>query len=310
MVRIGLMIEGQNGLTWERWQNVLQAAEEGGFDSVFRSDHFTNPRGPDKPALELWPSLTYAASHTTRIQFGPLVTPVTFRLPAITVKDAAAVHDLSGGRLVLGIGAGWQEREHVDWGIPFPNVSIRYGMLREYLEITCHLFRSDERLTLEGTYYQFHDALLLPRPEPAGGPPILVGGNGERRTMPLAARFANEWNGLFVPPARYKELTDRLDTLLRDLGRDPKDVIRSAMLGTLLARSRTAYEDAIAQRGWSGEEATQKGLVVGTPDMWIEQIRAYADAGVERMMLQWLDLDDIEGIRTVAREVLPAFGQG
>src|SRR5574341_1760325 len=118
MMQIGLMIEGQDGLNWSRWQRILQAAEDLGFQCVFRSDHFTNASPPDKDALELWVSLTYAAGHTQRIEFGSLVCPVTFRHPAMTVRMAAAVDDLSGGRLVLGLGVGGQEREHTKFGAP------------------------------------------------------------------------------------------------------------------------------------------------------------------------------------------------
>ena len=121
MAHIGIMIEGQDGLNWTRWKRLIQSAEDFGYQCVFRSDHFTNASGVDKDSLELWVSLAYAAAHTERIEFGPLVTPVTFRHPSMTVRMAAAVDDLSGGRLVLGMGAGWQEREHKKFGVPFYN---------------------------------------------------------------------------------------------------------------------------------------------------------------------------------------------
>lgn len=305
-VRVGVMIEGQNGLNWERWSRVLEAAEEGAFDSVFRSDHFTNPRGPDKDSLALWPSLTYAAAHTTHLRFGPLVSPVTFRPPAITLKDAAAVHDLSGGRLVLGLGIGWQEREHHDWGIPFPDVDTRYGMLRDELAIVRRTFRNTGPVSYTGRYFQVHDAELLPRPV-NGGPPVLVGGNGPRRTLPLAAEFADEWNAVFVSPDRFRALSARLDALLDEHGRSRQEVTRSAMVGTLFAANEQDLADRVAARGRTLEEIAEDGIVAGTPAMWIEQLRRYADAGVERIMLQWLDLDDIAGIETVGKEVLPAF---
>lgn len=306
-MQIALMIEGQDGLTWPRWTRILQAAEDLGFAAVFRSDHFTNPQPPDKPSLELWVSLTYAASQTERIEFGPLVTPVTFRHPSITARMAAAVDDLSTGRFVLGIGAGWQDREHELFGIPMPPVATRYDMLRDYLEVVTRLLRSDEPVTYEGEHYSLHDALLLPRPSRPGGPPILIGGNGPRRTLPLAAQYADEWNAVFAGPAEYRRLQERMDDLLDTAGRPRGAVRRSVMAGTLFARDRGALEEKLSSRNLSVEQAIERGLVVGTPPMWVEQIQAYADAGAERMMLQWLDQDNLADVETVAREILPAF---
>lgn len=306
MLEIGVMIEGQDGLTWERWERVLQAAEDLGFNSVFRSDHFVNPNPPDKPSLGLWPSLTYAANTTSRIEFGPLVTPVTFQLPAITARNAAAVSDLSGNRLVLGIGAGWNEREHRMFGIPFPPTRERLGMLQEYLDVVERLLRSDQPVSYHGRYFQLDDAILLPRPS-RSGPQILVGGNGKKRTIPLAARYADEWNAVFVSPKELRGLNDHLDTLLDGIGRRRDEVRRSGMLGAVFARDEADLEAKLTQRGQSAEEIQQRGLVVGTPAMFVEQLRAYVEAGAQRVMLQWLDQDDIEGLETLAREVLPRF---
>ncbi|MDQ2744650.1 MAG: LLM class flavin-dependent oxidoreductase, partial [Chloroflexota bacterium] len=268
---------------------------------------FTNASPPDKAALDLWPSLTYAADHTNRIQFGSLVTPVTFRLPPVTAKAAAAVDDLSGGRLVLGIGAGWQKREHHNFGIPFPLAETRYGMLRDYLEVVTRLFHADEPVSYDGEYFSLHETILLPRPERPGGPTILVGGNGRERTMPLAARYADEWNALFVTPNELRGLQRHFDALLRENGRPEQAVRRSIMLGTLFARDERVLQEKLAERGRSLEEIRERGLIAGTPEMWVEQIGAYASAGAERIMLQWLDQDDIEGLEIVAGKVLAAL---
>jgi F420-dependent oxidoreductase-like protein len=307
MVQVGLMVEGQNGLTWPRWQRILQVAQDLGFAFVFRSDHFTNPSPPDLESLELWTSLTYAASHTERIEFGPLVTPVTFRHPAMTARIAAAIDDLSGGRLVLGIGAGWQDREHHNFGISFPPTSTRYALLEEYLEVVTRLLRSDEPSHFTGTHFSLDDAILLPRPTRPGGPPILVGGNGEKRTLPLAARFADEWNAVFLSPSELRRLNERLDTLLDEGGRPRTAVRRSVMLGTAFARDDGALRTQLEARGTTVEETIEGGVVVGTPQMWIEQVAAYAEAGAERVMLQWLDLDNIEDLERMGRELIPAF---
>ncbi len=181
MTAIGLMVEGQQGLTWERWRRILAAAEDLGFQCVFRSDHFTNPQPPDYESLEAWVSLTYAASQTDHIEFGTLVSPVTFRHPAMLVRTAAAIDDLSGGRLVFGLGIGWQIREHHNYGVPFPDRHVRYEMLREALEITTRLLTSDAPVSYAGKHFPLEDAILLPRPQRAGGPPILIGGRVRRR---------------------------------------------------------------------------------------------------------------------------------
>jgi F420-dependent oxidoreductase-like protein len=310
MVQIGLMIEGQDGLSWPRWMRLLQAAEELPFSFVFRSDHFVNPNPPDKDSLELWTSLTYAASHTEHIEFGPLVSPVTFRHPAITARVAAAVDDLSRGRLVLGIGAGWNEREHRAFGVPFPPTETRLAMLEEYLQVITLLLRSDEPVSFAGTYYSLNEAILLPRPRRPDGPPILVGGNGRKRTMPLAARYADEWNALFVGPDELRSLEAHMDALLDAAGRPRDAVARSLMMGTIFARDEGALQERLAPRGLTPEEAFNRGWITGTPDIWVEQLKALADAGAERIMLQWLDQDNIDDLEVIARDVLPRVIEG
>lgn len=305
MVQIGLMIEGQDGLNWNRWIHILRAAEELPFSFVFRSDHFTNPNPPDHDSLELWTSLTYAASHTERIEFGSLVAPVTFRHPAITARMAAAVDDLSEGRLVLGIGAGWNDREHRMFGVPFPSTATRLEMLDEYLSVVTLLLRSDQPVSFSGRHYGLQDALLLPRPSRSGGPPILVGGNGPKRTLPLAARYADEWNAVFVGPRRLRELQNRLDALLDEAGRPRDAVARSAMVGTIFARDQNELRTRLSEQDLTPATANEAGWVAGTSEMWVEQLQALIEAGAERIMLQWLDQDNLADLEVIARDVLP-----
>lgn len=307
MTQIGIMIEGQNGLNWDNWKRILQTAEDSGYQCVFRSDHFTNASGPHLDALELWTSLTYAASHTSRIEFGPLVTPVTFRHPAMNVKYASAVDDLSGGRLILGMGTGWQDREHQSYGIPFPPLATRYEMLEDALEITSRLFMSDAPVNYDGTHYQLDDAMLLPRPQRPGGPPILIGGNGPNKTLPLAARYAEEWNAVFVNHDRYRELTTHLNKLLAEQSRQPDEIKRSLMTQVVYSQDEAALQSRLSERGSTAEELKQRGLIVGTGSAVVDQIGAWAELGVERFMLQWLDLTDIAGLEAMAAEVLPHF---
>jgi F420-dependent oxidoreductase-like protein len=307
MTQIGLMLEGQDGLNWERWQRILQAAEELGFQCVFRSDHFTNAAPPEKDSLECWVSLTYAASHTKRIEFGPLVSPTTFRHPAMLVRMAAAVSDLSGGRLVLGMGAGWQEREHTMFDVPFYDFSRRYEMLVDALEITSRLLFSDGRVSYEGKHFSLNDAVLLPRPAKPGHPPILIGGNGPTKTLPLAAKYAEEWNGVFIDPATYRERSALLDDLLRQNGREPGDVKRSLMNNCRIFRTQAEMQSALNGRGMTLEQARARGQMFGTPSMIVDQLGEFVQAGVQRFMLQWLDLDDMAGLELMGRDVLPQF---
>ena len=188
MLEIAIMIEGQNGLTWRTWQSLAAAVEDLGFAGLYRSDHFTNADAPDKDSLECWTSLTWLASHTRRIEFGPLVSPVSVRNPALTARMAAAVDDLSGGRLTLGLGAGWQEREHHMFGFDLLDMKARFARFHEGLEVVTRLLKSEKPVSFDGQYYQLREASLLPRPQRPGGPPLLVGGNGEKRTLRLAAR--------------------------------------------------------------------------------------------------------------------------
>jgi F420-dependent oxidoreductase-like protein len=302
-IEVALMVEGQNGLTWPRWQRLVQAAEDLGFVGLYRSDHFTNANPPEKESLELWVSLTWLASQTKRIEFGPLVSPVSFRHPALTARIAAAVDDLSGGRLQLGLGAGWQEREHSMFGFDLLAVGPRFQRFREGLEVITRLLRSDEPVTWIGEYYQLREAILLPRPVRPDGPPIVIGGNGEQRTLPLVARYADEWNAVFVPPARFAELNARLDTLLDAAGRPRNAVRRSLMIGSVFGRDEREVEWLLAGRTRAQLQA--RGILVGVADEIVEQIAAFAAVGVERIMVQWLDLDDLDRLTAFANRVLP-----
>ena len=276
MVEIALMIEGQDGLTWDRWKKIARVTEDSGYVGLYRSDHFTNPHGPYKDSLECWISLAWLATGTARLEFGPLVSPISFRHPSMLVRMAAAVDDLSGGRLQFGIGAGWQEREHTNYGYPLGTVGVRMARFREAVRIVSHLLREESPLTMDGTYYTLQDTVLLPRPQRPGGPPLVIGGNGKQFTLPLAARYADEWNAVFRTPDEFRALSAELDALLDADGRP-----RSAVRRTLM--TRRDYADLGRVRA---------------------DVAEYADAGVQRVMLQWLDLDDTDGIAAVARALI------
>lgn len=299
---IAIMIEGQNGLTWPRWQRMARAVEDLGFAGLYRSDHFTNAGAPDMESLELWTSLTWLASNTKRIEFGPLVTPCSFRHPAFTARMGKDVDDLSGGRLILGVGAGWQEREHTMFNFPLLDVGPRMDRFQESLAVISGLLRGEAPVSFDGAYYTLREAQLLPRAKRAGGPPLLIGGNGERRTLPLTARYADEWNGVFLTPQRYRELNRRLDELVVAAGRAPGDVKRSLMTGLIFGRTNAQLQEQL--NGRSVDEVRARGVAVGTPSEIADVVGAYADAGAYRIMLQWMNLDDFDGLEALAKALL------
>jgi F420-dependent oxidoreductase-like protein len=301
---LAIMIEGQMGLTWPRWQRIARAVEDLGFAGLYRSDHFTNPEPPDQASLELWVSLTWLASHTSRIEFGPLVSPVSFRHPVMTARTASAVDDLSGGRLQLGIGAGWQEREHASFGFELLSPPDRLQRFREGAEVIVRLLRSDAPVTFTGQYYLLRDATLLPRPQRENGPPIVIGGG--KGVLRLAARYADEWNVPFVTPDAFKSLSSRLDALLQEQGRAPAEVRRTLMTGLVFGRDDAELHAKLASQGATSTDALwRRGVVAGTAGAVVEQLGRLAEAGVQRVMLQWLDLDDLDRLEALARTVLP-----
>lgn len=302
MLEVAIMVEGQNGLNWERWRRLATAVDNLGFAGLYRSDHYINPEKPDLDSLELWVSLTWLASHTKNIEFGPLVSPVSFRDPTMTARMASAVDDLSNGRLVLGLGAGWQEREHRNYGWDLLDTKPRFDRFAEGLEVITQLLHSDEPVAFSGDYYHLEDAILLPRPQRSGGPPILIGGNGPKLTLPLVAKYANEWNAVFVSPAEFREKSGLLDEILVANGRSPAEVRRSLMTRVEIGDEATLVKKFSNQ---SVNELRQRGLVLGTPAQIVEILKTWEVAGLDRIMLQWLDLDDMDGLETVAKEILP-----
>lgn len=308
MLELAVMLEGQNGLNWSNFQRLALAVEDLGFVGLYRSDHYTNSFPPDRDSLELWVSLTWLASHTRRIEFGSLVSPASFRHPTMTARMAAAVDDLSGGRLTLGLGAGWQMREHTNYGWDLLAPRQRFKRFEEALRIIQHLLTSPDPLDFDGHYFTLREAVLLPRPSRPGGPPILIGGNGEQRTLGLAARFAQEWNAVMLSPANFSHLNHLLDERLAHFGRPPQAVRRSMMCGTLFGKDQATLDARIAARtskGASLELMRQRGYLIGTPAELVDRLAALESAGVQRLMLQWLDLDDLDGLEAIATQVLP-----
>ncbi|MDQ6946700.1 MAG: LLM class F420-dependent oxidoreductase, partial [Actinomycetota bacterium] len=305
-MKIGIMVEGQEGLTWERWFRIADRVETLGLDSLWRSDHFFSVMGrTERDSLEAWTSLTALAQRTTRITFGPLVSPMTFRHPALLARMATAVDLLSKGRLVLGLGAGWNEDEHGAYGIRLPPLKERMDRLEEGINVIRALWKGGP-VDLEGQYYPLHGATALPRPRQPAGPPLLIGGDGEVRLLAIVARYADEWNSHAPGPEAYRAKRKKLEEHCRTVGRDPDQIRRSWMGGLLIAKDKdglqqrarwfrdfmTALQDVPADR--VVEALRSKSWLVGTPDEIAAQLSEWSAAGVQRVMLQYYDLDDMD----------------
>jgi len=294
------MIEGQEGLSWERWRRICTDADTLGFASLRRSDHLISLMGrPERDCIECWTSLALAAEWTTRIEIGPMVSPMTFRFPGVLAKQAAAVDVLAGGRLLLGVGAGWNQNEHDVFHIPFLTERERFERLETGIATMREIWE-------------------IGHPKPVRNPiPLLIGGKGPKRTMPLAAREASEWNLGRLDPDMFRELNDMLDGLCREAGRDPKSIKRSIMttyligrdLDELLERARQLGEVLTSLHGQAPDQilrTMRSRAFVGTPEEIAAQMREHARLGVELFMLQHFLLDDSDALRLLAREVIPA----
>jgi F420-dependent oxidoreductase-like protein len=302
VVDVAIMVEGQSGLNWPRWQRLVRAVEDLGFAALYRSDHLVSAQPPDQDALELWTSLTWLAANTERIEFGPLVSPLTFRHPVHLAMTAASLDDLSRGRFTLGLGAGWSQREHHMYGFEMFAPAERLDRFEEGLVIATRLLRQTEPVTFDGRYFNVQDAVVLPRPEREGGPRILVAGRGRKRSLPLAASFADEWNAMFLAPETLAEMNAELDSLLIAEGRQPADLRRTVMQGVDVGRTEAEVAAKTQARAWAWWR--EPGLFAGTAPVLQQRLREFEAAGAQRVILQWLDLDDLEGLRLLAEAVL------
>jgi F420-dependent oxidoreductase-like protein len=312
-MRVGVMLEGQEGLTWDRWFRIADRVESLGLDSLWRSDHFFSLMGhPERQALECWSSLTALAQRTQRIRFGPLVSPMTFRYPALLARMAAAVDGLSQGRLVLGVGAGWNDAEHEAFGIPLPPLKERFDRLLEGIAVIKALW-SGGPVDLEGRYYSLRNAAAYPRPVQRPAPPLLIGGDGEIRLLRIVAQHADEWNSHAAGVELYRVKRSKLEEHCRAVARDPDQIRRSWMSGILIGRD----ERELAEKGrWMQSfipalssvlpgallaELRRRSWIVGTPDEAGSQLAAWSAVGVERVMFQWYNLDDLDGLGLLAQ---------
>jgi len=320
-MKLGVMIEGQEGMTWDLWRQLTTKVEALGFESLWRSDHFMSLEDSSRDAIETWAALTLTAAETTRLRFGPLVCPMTFRHPSLLARMAASVDVLSGGRLVLGLGAGWNEHEHRAFGIPFPHPLERIDLLEEGIEVILRLL-GDGPAHFNGRYYQLKGA--NPHPKPAQQPriPLLIGTTGAGRMLRVVARYADEWDAPGITsPAVYRARRKRLDSYCREIKRDPDEIRRSVSTAYLIGHDAAGLRrrGAVMQQlirslasldpGAVPEALRTDGWIIGTPDEIVVQLRALADEGVERVILQHNDPTDFEALELMAYEVMPALAR-
>jgi F420-dependent oxidoreductase-like protein len=321
MTELSIMIEGQDGVNWPIWKRLVEEVETLGFAGLFRSDHYTNSSPPDKDSLEMVVSLAYLADHTRRVHFGPMVAPLSFREPTMLARQAVAIDDLSGGRMLIGLGAGWQEREHAHFGHNLGTVKERMDRFEEGVQVVSMLLRSDEPVNFEGRYFRLQEAVLLPRPQRPGGPPILIGGSGRKRTLPLVARYASLWNVINRGVEDFRDMSSYLDGLIKQEGREPGDVKRSIMTMVIFGRTREDLQARLEKPPFNNPRIADKSLdekiafwrderhvLIGNGEEIAAQIGVYGEAGVEEIMTQWYHIEDVEGLRQYAEDVLSRLG--
>ena len=311
------MIEGQEGLTWDRWRTLARASEDLGFDSLWRSDHFFSLGGdPHQPALETWISLAMAAQETKRVRFGPMVCSMTFRHPSLLARMAAQVDVLSGGRLEVGVGAGWNVAEHEAFGLSFPPVKTRMDMLEEGVQVMQRLWGPNPA-SFSGAHYQLKDVVC--EPKPAQRPlPLVIGGTGEKRTLRIAAKYAQHWNAVGVGLADYPGKRAVLERHCADIGRDPGEIRRSMMAGFIIGRTEAEVQANFErvtkampftiQRAGSDRVLAafkERGWAVGTVSEVVEQLGALEEAGVQEFMFQHHDQGDVGVLELIAKEIIP-----
>jgi F420-dependent oxidoreductase-like protein len=314
-MRLALMTEPQQGLSYDEIRAAAQAAEDAGLEAFFRSDHYASFPGPDDQATtDAWATLAGLARDTKRISLGSLVSPVTFRLPGPFAKLVATVDEMSGGRIEVGMGAGWNDTEHAQLGIPFPSLDERFGMLEEAVAIVHGLWTEPDGWAFSGEHWQVSASLFRARPERNGRrhPPLILGGRGGPRLARLAARYGDEFNLTSASPDGAREAYARIDAACRAIGREPGEVRRSAMTGVLIAETRGELDDRIRQLleitgASSGADADawlaerQQRWITGTLDEAGERLRAFEAAGVQRVMLQDFMPRDLPMIQLMGR---------
>ena len=306
-MELRVFTEPQQGATYDDLLAVARAAEDLGFAGFFRSDHYLHMGGDGGPGpTDAWTTLAGLARDTSSIRLGTLVSSATFRLPGPLAVTVAGVDQMSGGRVELGLGAGWFEAEHSAYGIPFPDVRERFDRLEEQLAVVTGLWGTPvgRTFTHEGRFYPVTDSPALAKPAQESGVPVIIGGAGRRRTPALAARYAAEFNAAFQPAGETAHLFERVQRACLEHGRDPGTLVLSAAQVLCLGEDEAAVRRRAAAIGREPDELRANGLA-GTPEEVLEKVQAFARAGASRLYLQVLDLSDLDHLAAVAELVMP-----
>jgi F420-dependent oxidoreductase-like protein len=311
-----LMVEGQEGITWEQWLSITRTLERVGAEGIFTSDHYGEGRRDERPSSDAWTMLAAVAARTETLRLGTMVSPVTFRLPGTLTKVVTTVDEVSNGRVELGLGAGWWDGEHRAHGIPFPSTADRFAMLEEQLEIV-HGLWSDDDFAFDGRFYTLEGSRLRPKPVQRPHPPIVIGGKGGPRIAGLVARWGDEFNRVGGTPDEVGESFGRVREAVTAVGRDASSVTMSYMTWFIVGRTDDEWR-ARARRVHSQDpqagpfdaylEDVSRDCVLGTVDQAVETLGAYRDAGVERFILNDELFDDLEHIELLATEIMPQLG--
>lgn len=307
-MRVRIFVEPQQGATYRELLAVAQATEQLGFDGFFRSDHYLTMGGDGLPGpTDAWVTLAGIARETERARIGTLLTSATFRFPGPLAISVAQVDEMSGGRVELGLGAGWYEEEHQAHGVPFPPTGERFDRLEEQLEIVTGLWRTPagETYSFDGRHYALADCPALPKPRQSPLP-VIVGGEGPVRTPQLAAKFAAEFNAPFMSVAETAAQFGRVRDACAAAGRDPAEIRLSAAVVVCCGSTEQDVGRRASAIGREVDELRQHGAA-GLPDEVVARCRAYADAGAGTIYFQVLDLADLDHLKLLAQEVLPAL---
>jgi F420-dependent oxidoreductase-like protein len=288
-MRVCLMIEGQEGVTWDQWRALATTAEAAGFDALFRSDHYMSLEDvPGNGSLDAWATINALAGITSTIRLGTLVSPATFRHPSVLAREVVTADHVSNGRVELGLGAGWHEGEHAAFGFPFDSTKERFDRLAEQMEIV-HRSWTEGPFDFRGSHYTLQHANPLPKPVQDPHPPQIAGGSAKPRGAALAARWADEYNTVYATLEECRQRRERIAAACQEAGRDP--IRFSLMTSFAIDGDPSDHHPA-----W----------IVGSIDEMTAQLKQLEEAGVDGIMLQHLRHDDLEAVELLGRELIPA----
>lgn len=310
-MELRIFTEPQQGATYDDLLAVARESERLGFGAFFRSDHYLHMGGEPGPgSTDSWTTLAGLARDTSTIRLGTLVTSATFRYPGPLAVTVATVDAMSGGRVELGLGAGWYDDEHAGFGIPFPPTAERFDRLEEQFEIITGLWSTPigEHFDFQGRHYQLRDSVALPKPVQSPRPPLIVGGVGPRRTPRLAARFADEYNVPFCDVETTARQFDLVRRAAEAVGRDPESIIYSAAQVVCIAATEAELDTRAAAIGREVDELRKNG-VAGTIEEATARLAEFADKGASRVYLQFLDLSDVDQLRFIGETLIPSAAQ-